>query len=243
MNTPYSSWSSFPLAWTFGLALMGASAQAQQPVPALEGIVNLSASAVVEVPRDWMSMSLSATRDGPDAVSVQSQLKQALDTALAEGRKLAKPGQVELRAGGFSVYPRYSQKGLLSGWQGSTELVVEGRDMAGIGQLSGRIGSMTIGRVSYTLSREAREKVEAEVTAQAVARFRAQAAEQARLFGYAGFVLREVSVSTNADGGSPEPRQRIYTMAAKVADGEALPVEAGKGQVSATVNGSIQLKP
>jgi predicted secreted protein len=226
-----------------GLLLVCNPVLAQLPTSPPEGVVNLGASAVVEVPKDWMSLALSVTREGADAVAVQTQLKQALESALVEARKQARPGQVEIQAGGFSVYPRYNAKGILTGWQGSTELVIEGRDMSAIGQLSGRIASMTITRVGYSLSREAREKVEAAATEQAIAKFRAQAATQARLFGYASFVLREVNVSTNADGGSPEPGPRVFAMRAKVAEADALPVEAGKGLVSATVNGSIQLKP
>ena len=47
--------------------------------------------------------------------------------------------------------PRYSPKGQLNGWQGTAELVIEGRDLTGIGQLAGRIQSMTIARVAQGL--------------------------------------------------------------------------------------------
>jgi len=113
--------------------------------------------------------------------------------------------------------------------------------MDAIAQLSGRIGSMTLSRVGYSLSREAREKVEAEVTAQAITRFRARAAELARQFGYGNYALREVNVSADASG-EIQPRARDMMMMAKAASSEALPVEAGKGTVTATVSGSIQMK-
>jgi predicted secreted protein len=112
--------------------------------------------------------------------------------------------------------------------------------MPAIGQLTGRIGTMTIGRVGYGVSRELREKVEGEVTAQAIARYRAKAADYAKLFGYAGYAVREVNV-----GGSepqmyaPAPMLRAKAMSAS-AD-EALPVEAGKATIVVNVNGSVQL--
>jgi predicted secreted protein len=171
---------------------------------------------------------------------VQSQLKQALDAALAEARKVARPGQLEVQTGNFSLYPRYASKGGINGWQGSAELVIEGKDMPAIGQLTGRIGTMSIGRVGYGVSRELREKVEGEVTSQAIARYRAKAADYAKLFGYAGYVIREVSV-----GGSepqmvaPAPMLRAKAMSA--AGDEALPVEAGKATIVVNVNGSVQL--
>jgi predicted secreted protein len=224
----------------FVLAVAALSGAVRAETPPLQGVVSLSSSASIEVTKDLLNVVMTTTREGQDAATVQSQLKQALDAALAEARKVAKPGQLEVQTGNFSLYPRYAAKGGINGWQGSAELVIEGKDMPAIGQLTGRIGTMTIGRVGYGVSRELREKVEGEVTAQAIARYRAKAADYAKLFGYAGYVIREVSV-----GGSepqmyaPAPMLRAKTMSAS-AD-EALPVEAGKATIVVNVNGSVQL--
>ena len=231
---------SFPkLLSVFALAALPAFGQTLAPPL---GVANLASSATVEIDRDVLAITLSTSRDGADAAGVQSQLKQALDAALAEARKVAKAGQVEVRTGAFSLSPRYTNKGVASGWQGSAELVVEGRDMQAIAQLTGRITTLTIARVGYQLSRELREGAEAEVTAQAIARFRAQAAATARQFGYAGYEIREVHVGTQQP--TPyAPRQMAMRAAGDASmASEALPVEAGKGSVTATVNGSVQMK-
>jgi predicted secreted protein len=220
------------------LSLSSAAASAQTlPPPA--HVVNLSSSASVEVTKDLLHITFTATREGPDAQAVQTALKQALDAALAEAKRVQKPGQIDVRTGNFSLYPRHAPKGgAITGWQGTAELVAEGRDMSGIAQLAGRIQSMSIARVGQSLSREAREKVEGEVSAQAIARFRAQAAEMARAFGYAGYTLREVAVATN----EPPPHMPVMRMQAMAkAEDAALPVEAGQGVVSATVSGSVTL--
>jgi predicted secreted protein len=228
------------LAGILSLVLPGAAQSAEASMP--EGVLVLSANASVEAAQDWMSLTLSVAREGADANAVQVQLKQAVDAALAEARKRVKPGEVELRSGGFSVSPRYGNKGTVTGWQGSSEVVIEGRDMGAIAQLSGRITSMTIARVGYSLSKEVREKLEAEATAQAIGRFRTQAADYARQFGYASFSLREVNVNAEGAMSAPEPKMRMLAMSARASSDEALPVEAGKSSVSATVSGSIQLK-
>lgn len=202
--------------------------------------LSLSASATAEVTRDVLGISFSTTREGPEAAAVQSGLKQALDAALAEARKIAKPGQVDVQTGGFALYPRHDPKtGKINGWQGSAELLVEGRDTAAIAQLSGRINTLTIARVGYSLSREAREKAEGEITAQAISRYRAKAADYARQFGYGGYVVGEVSI--NADEGAPRPMMvKAMRMSAAGAD-ESLPTEAGKATVTVNVSGSVQL--
>lgn len=233
-----------PLSLVFGSALVAATALAipvaAQTLPPPENVVSLSASASVEVPQDWLSVTLSTTREGPEAGPVQAQLKEALDAALAEARKLVKPGMVEVRTGNFSLRPRYTNKGGSNGWRGQTELIIEGRDMATIAELSGRIASLSVLRVSHGLSREASERVEADVMAQAVARFRARADQAAKLFGFSGWLLREVNL-----GGQAAVRNAPMLMRSQMADASVasapLPVEAGNATVTANVNGSVQL--
>ena len=209
-------------------------------LPPPQGVVSLSASASLEVTKDLLSITLNTTREGLDAASVQSQLKQALDAALTEAKKAARSGQLDVQTGGFSLSPRYTSKGVISGWQGSAELIVEGRDMQALGQLTGRITTLTIARVAYALSRELREKSESEVSAQAIARYRAKAADYAKQFGYGSYVIREVNVSGNEQSVSPAPMFRAKAMSVASSD-EALPVEAGKGVVMVNVNGTVQM--
>jgi predicted secreted protein len=235
------------IVWALGLAsalvTFGSAAQTVPPQPS--GVISISSSASVEVTKDVLAVAFSVSREGADAQGVQSGLKQALDAALAEARKIAKPGQVDVQTGNFSLYPRYANptKGgpsVISGWQGSAELLVQGKDIAAIAQLSGRIQSMTIARVGYTLSREAREKVEAEVSAQAISRWRSKAALVAQQFGYSGYSVREVNVASNDFQPPPMPMQMKASRATAVSD-EGLPTEAGKGEVTVTVNGSAQM--
>jgi predicted secreted protein len=229
-------------ALAFLAALVGA-AHAQQQVamsPLPSGVLSLTASATIEVPKDLMSVVFSITRDGTDSAAVQTQIKQALDAALAEARKAAKPGQVEVQTGTFSLSPRYSQKGVINGWQGTAELRVEGRDMPAIATLAGKINTMTVNRVEYGIARETREKLEQEAAAQAIAAFRAKAASASKLFGYADYTVREVNVSTNEQ--VPMPYRGEAVMAMKSADAAPLPVEAGKGTVTAVVNGAVQMR-
>lgn len=222
------------------LCLAAASAgAASAELPAPQGVVVLAASATTEVTKDLLTVTLATTREGADAGTVQSQLKQALDAALAEAKKAARPGQVDVQTGNFQVSPRYTNKGTTNGWQGSAELVIEGRDMPAIGQLTGRVNTLTISRVAYNLSRELRERVEGEVSAQAIARFRAKAGEVAKNFGYTGYAVREVSVNTNES--SPVRPMAMQAKAMSASSDEALPVEPGKGLVVVSVNGSVQM--
>jgi predicted secreted protein len=234
------------LALVAACALSSAwSTQAAAQPPAVqkepEGVVSLNSSATVQVPNDWISVQFTTSKEGADANLVQAALKEALGTALAQARQVARPdGHVEVQGGGFSLQPRFNAKGLVNGWTGSTSLWVQGRDMTAIAELAGRVQSMTVGSLDYSVSREAREKVEGEVAAQAIARFRAKAADYAKAFGYATFTVREANVAV--DNGQPTPRPFRLKAAMASSVGDALPVEAGSGSVTANVNGSVQLK-
>lgn len=222
------------------LTLSPVHAQAIAPVPA--NVVNISASGFMEVPQDWLSMSLNTTREGPDAVTVQNQLKQALDAALTVARASAKPQQLEVRTGQFSLHPRYGSNGKINGWMGSTELVLEGRDFALISATAGKIQTLTMANMSFSLSRESRQKLEADVQALAIERFKQRASDVAKGFGFAGYSLREVAVSSADQEGRPiQPRMMAMEAKAAMSDA-AVPVEAGKSTVNVTVSGSVQLR-
>jgi predicted secreted protein len=231
-------------AWiAAGVLLVTTAAAGAQNMPFMpppQNVMQLSASGTVEVLQDMLTMNLTTTREGSDANAVQAQLKAALDAALAEARKAASPGQMDVRTGNFSLYPRYGRDGRITAWNGSAELVLEGRDFARIAQTAGRIQTMTVGNANFGLSREQRTKMEAEAQAIAIERFKAKAAEIAKGFGFAGYGLREVAVTANDQGFVPRA-PRLMAATSSVSQ-EPVPVEAGKSSVTVNVSGTVQLK-
>lgn len=204
-------------------------------------VVSLTASGTVEVQQDLLTIAMNTTKEGPDAATVQAQLKLALDAALTEAKKAALPGQLDVRTGQFSLSPRYGRDGKVNGWQGTTELVLEGRDFARISTTAGKVQTLTLGGVAFGLSREQRTKVEGDAQTIAIERFKAKAGDIAKGFGFAGYTVREVSVNANDQGYVPRPRMMAMEAKASMADAP-VPVEAGKSAVVVTVSGSVQLK-
>lgn len=231
-----------PLIRPAALALFAlAAVAAHADEPPRDNLVNLSSSATLEVPRDQMTVVLSVTREGAEAAAVQAALKQVLDQALAEARRQAAPGALEVQTGNFSMGPRYNRDGRINGWQGSAELVLEGTDTARVAQLAGRLSQMNVSSVGYGLSRSLREKHEADVTRDAIQRFRARAGDIAKAFGFSGYTLGEVSVRSGEAGPVPMPRMAMTMAKAADAESAPLPVEAGKGSITVTVSGNVLL--
>lgn len=236
LRVPHTHWVVWVAAFFSGAAL----AQ-QSSVAAPHNVVQMAASASIEVQQDLLTLTMGTTREGADAAVVQNQLKQALETALVEARKAALAGQLEVRTGNFNLYPRYGRDGKITTWHGTTELVLEGRDFARISTTAGRIQTLTMGGVSFGLSREQRNKVEGDAQGMAIERFKSKASDIARGFGFSGYTLREVSVNANDQG--PIARPRMLAMEAKTSSADAaVPLEAGKSTVLVTVSGAVQLK-
>ncbi|NML45421.1 SIMPL domain-containing protein [Ramlibacter sp. G-1-2-2] len=224
-----------------GCALLAAaSLTCAQTLPPPQNVLQLQASGTVEVQQDLLMMTLSTSRDGTDPNAVQAQLKTALEAALAEARKSAQPGQLDVRSGNFALFPRHDKQGRISGWTGSAELILEGRDFPRITQAAGRIQTLTLAGMSFGLSREQRARVESDAQTKAIEQFKNRANELAKGFGFTGYTLREVAVNSNDMG--PTPRFRPMAMEAKAASDSAVPVEPGKSTVSVTVSGSVQLR-
>ncbi len=233
--------------WTRGLlwamavwGLIGGPAARAEP--ARENVVTLNASATTQVRQDLLSVRLAATQEGPAAAPVQEALKRTLDGALAEVRKTAQDGAMDVRTGNFSLMPRYGRDGRVNAWVGNAELILEGTDTARIAQAVARVNGMNVVETGYTVSRRERERHEAELIQQAIAAFRDKAALIAKAFGYGSFALGEVSVQSLDTSGGVFPRVMAMakgTMAPEA--GAALPTEAGRATLSVTVSGSVLL--
>lgn len=204
-------------------------------------VVQLSAAGMVQVEQDMLTITLMANKDAPTLAAAQTQLKQALDEALAQAKAGAQPGQMDVSTGTFSLYPRYGKDQKVLGWQGRAELRLEGRDFARITGMAGKIQSMAVSDVSFGLSREARAKAESEAQSQAIEQFKTRAAELSKAFGFGSYGLREVSVSGQGQGVTLMGAMAREKMASFASD-TPVPVQPGREQVSISVSGTVQMR-
>ncbi len=222
------------------LMALSSAVSAQGSPAATEQVLTFSASARQEVSQDWLTVVARAQFEGKDPAAVQTQLNAIVQAALARLQPL--PDQIEVRSAQFGIYPRHDAQGRLTAWQGQADLVIEGRDFAQVGQLAAGLARMTVTQASFSLSRQARQQTEAQVQSQAVQSFRQRAQALARDFGFAGYSLRQVSVSS-VERPEPvmQPRMLMAEAAAPVTP-SGLALAAGKEDVRITVSGSIVLR-
>ncbi|MBP6007315.1 MAG: SIMPL domain-containing protein [Rhodoferax sp.] len=222
------------LAFAFAPALSQAQNQ-----PAVNHRVNLAASASVQVAQDLLTLSLSVVREGNDAHLLQTQINAALETAMQLARRESKPGLMEVRSGPFNLSPRYGRDGKLSGWQGSAGLILEGRDFARITETAGKLQTMTVASINFGLTPEQFQAAQTKAQTQAIAKFRNNATDIAKGFGFSDYTLGEVNIG--AETPAPMVRQRMLASASMAGDAP-IAAEGGTSQVTVTVSGSVQLK-
>lgn len=200
-------------------------------------VAHLTATATAEAAQDFLEVVLGATLEGPTAATVQALLIRAVDAALVMGRQASQPGQLQVRSGNFSLQPRQGRDGQMTGWQGTAQVILEGRDFARITAQAGRMSSLSVQQVNFSLSRELQAQLQAQAQSEAIAQFKRDATLIVRDFGLSSYTLREVQVGPQS---SPWPTARPMFSMARMAD-VPLPAEAGKGSVSVTVTGSVQM--
>ena len=229
------------------LACMAASAlvQAQKvsgAAASLSNVAQLSADGSVEVQQDMLRITLSTTKQNTNAQEVQSQLKQAIDSALQVAKGQAQAGFMDVQTGQFSLYPSRNANNRIAGWQGSADVVLSGTDIPRISSVAGKIQSLTISDVTFDISPDLRRKTETEAQTKAIAAFRKKAEEITRNFGFHSYTLRDVSVQTDHVYGGPMPRMRMVEAKAYSSDAAPLPTEPGKSTVRVVVQGSVQMQ-
>lgn len=227
------------LVLVFSLLICVSGLHAQ---PSLEGteknIAKFSATSAVEVQQDLLSISLRTTSEGSGPAIVQAQLKQSLESALKLAKLAVVEGQMDVRTGEFSLYPRYGKDGKITTWQGSVELVLEGKDFTRITDTAGKISSLSISRVDFDLSREQRLRIESDAQTSAIASFRAKAEQISKSFGFNNYDLIEIAIDSNSQGG--HFLRKMTALAASV--DQSIPIQAGKSTVSVTASGSVRMR-
>lgn len=238
------------LMWVRCIGLLWCCGAAGGAVHALDlkdpsNVVELSVSAAQEVQQDWLTLTLTVTREGTEPAAVQAQVRQALDAALLEIKKTTQAGALEVHTGSVGLQPRYgsvASDNKINGWTGTADLVLQGNDFVRITEAAARARSMVIKGLVFSLSPALRAKAAASAQAQAIERFRVNAVEVAKGFGFAGYSLRQVRVVSDETAFNPRSTQDYSVLRASKVQSAPMPLEAGSANVVATVSGAIQLK-
>lgn len=212
------------------------------PPAAAEGLdynlVRLDAEATAEVPNDLMRVTLVVEHQSRDAAALPAMVNGDMGWALGIARQ--REG-IRAQTGDYGTQPEYASTRIV-GWRATQELLLESEDFAAASEVVGELQQkLQVRGMSFLPRRATREKVEAELTREALKAFAARAQLIAESMGAKGYEVVELNV-----GGTPEmPLARMRAgpeMMVMSAEAAPIAIEGGTATLKVNVDGRIQLR-
>lgn len=201
----------------------------------------LQAEAAQEIAQDTVRITLATEVTGASQAEVAGQVNKALDAALKQAKDNKK---VKVSSGNYRVWPMNNKDGQISNWRGRGELLLESKDFEAASALASDLGSLlSIARLNFFVSPQARAEQEAVLLEQAATAFRERAKATALAFDFTDYKIREVQVGGSGAVYYNEAAPRAMAMAASGSAAPAAPLEAGTETITVTIQGSIFLLP
>lgn len=222
----------------FLLALALCAPAAAQPLAQAlvdPAIVNLTASASMQVDNDRMTIQLLAQAERPGATAAAADVNAKMAKALAIARTVSGITAKTLNYSTSQVY----EKEKMVRWRVTQILHLETADFAAGAGLATRLqdDGLLLASLAFGISPESRRKATARLQHEALVEWRTIAKEAAASMGYPGYVPGRLTV--NAGDHGPSPRFAPMQMSAKSSD--SVNVSAGTSEIVATVTGEAIL--
>jgi uncharacterized protein YggE len=227
-----------PVAAAAAMAIPAVPAAAAEiQIQAQNPVVELTVNEVVKSSPDTAQVGAGVQVRAPTAVEAMRQNAAQMDKVIARLRQLGIKAE-DIQTSNFSLNPQYDYRGdgqlpQFLGYDAGNQVSVTLRDMGKIGETLDALvqaGANNVNGPSFSLEKDAAVKAAARKAAFEHAR--TQATEYARMAGYAGVRVLEISESISQVG--PMPVAQAMEMRAGAAKTPIEPGQVGTG-VTVTV--------
>lgn len=217
-------------------------ASAQPPAPA-GTLLMMSGAAEIDLPNDEAVAHFFYEAQDPDLAKAQSLVNQRVGDGTAALKKADPQAQIE--TAGYGSYPVYSgpSNRTLAGWRVRQGVTLRTANLAALPKtVSAAQSSLSLGNIDFRLSKATRDKVDAQLIAQAIANLNARVAAAAQALGVPAQRIRLEELDFGGREGGPRPMMMARMGAA--ADSVPAPTfEAGVSTERLTVSGKARLLP
>lgn len=198
--------------------------------------ISLSASAEREVENDLLIAILFAEHQAQRQQTVSQKVNNAVRWALEKSKQ---ESSIKVQTMQYNTSPVYSNK-VITAWRARQSVRLESKDAEKLSDLIGDLQErLSIGSVSYAVSKPARDMAEEGLISEALMQFRQRAQLISGNFGRAGYRIVEVNINTG--GARPMPMAYASRGVAAAQAASAPAIEAGVQTVTVTVSGTIEL--
>jgi len=217
------------------LAFAGSSA-AQVLAPDPKNRVSFSVDRTREVANDWATALVGTSDEDTDAARLADRVNKAIDGALAVAKQAK---GVEVKSGGYQTNPITDEKGKITRWSASQDLILESGDVDALSALIGKLQAkqLLLRSITFSVSPETRRKTEDAMIGDALTAFQERAKKITAGLGARDYEI--VSLSLNSGGGSPVP---MYARAEMAMDKFSPPrFESGQSTLTTRVDATIEI--
>lgn len=203
-----------------------------------DGVVNLQASASLEVETDTMLASIAVEAEHYDPAVLAEQINQKMSWAL----KTAAPFKtVKVKGGQYTSHQLYNKR-IFKAWRGIQTITLESKDSEHLGKLIGLLQKeLLIKSLRYQVSEEKLNATKQLLTKQAIADFKAQAQTITNEFDKNKYIVHQINIHSNNQH-RPVYYAKSRMLSSSVTD-EAAPanLQQNTSTIQVNVNGSIRL--
>jgi predicted secreted protein len=219
------------------LAALVAGAAAAQPVaPDPKNRVLFSVERSREVANDWITALIGTSDEDSDAARLADRVNQKMTWALGVAKQAH---GIEVRSGGYQTHPVHDEKGKITRWGASQDLILEGSDVDAVSALIGKLQSqLALRSISFSVSPETRRKTEDGLIGDALMAFQERAKRVQSGLGARDYELVSLSLQMPGGGGPVPAYARAEMMMGKVA---APSFESGRSTLTVRVDATIEL--
>jgi uncharacterized protein YggE len=227
------------------LVVLPVLAQPAVPAPPSAGtLVVMTGSAEIEQPNDEAIVNFFFEAQDADLTKAQSLVNQRVGDGTAALKRADPKARIE--TSGYGSYPVYSS--------GTNRSIVGWRVRQGVTLKTGNLATLTktvaaaqstlsVGGIDFRLSKEARERVDAQLIQQAVANLNARVAAAAQALGVPANRVRLEEINFGGSEGGPVP-VGVARMATMSSDAVPAPTfESGRSVERLIVSGKARLLP
>lgn len=236
-----------PLAVAAVLALALATTARADEEPGKPPLLGVSVEASREVPNDEMNVVLRVERQSEDLASANRDALGRINALLARARGIE---GVESSLAGVGSSPMHAEsrrddgrtERTITGWHVHADASLKSRDVQALSRLIGELGEEArILSVGFSVSKETRARIEAELLVEASKAFNERAGMIAQSLGYAGFEIERINVGTT---GMPRPYRAVAqeAMMSMKAAAPDFADSVGESTLSANANGQVWLR-
>lgn len=221
--------------------ILAPGARADKPCcPAEEtDVVNYQVTVQRRAANDLLSASLYAQAEGDDPVRLADQVSGQMRPGIEAAGKVT---GVRVKSGNYATYPIHDRDGNVTRWRVRQDLHLESGDFTAasrlIGELQGK--GLRLSGVHFGVAPATRQKIEAELTEEVIAAFRARAEQVRAAWKAKGYDVKTLTLIPG--GGTPQYRYQRAAGEGAAAAPAAPALEGGESDISLSASGSIRLR-